>query len=417
MSQSSQDDFSDIPDEWIMPSAPITPEVPESPAAELPYRASSKHESSSSRKKATWFNNTPYSRDIEKPAKYIRSSKAIQKRRSNLVPSAPTSMDAYRLETTMPPSYSFFGTYIPSLDVHNAFCETGIAPPDHFATNLHSDVEFLTGKWECGFSSDKAGRLHFQFFAKFRTQQRIGSARHKLHHFIPQYLEPARTDEGSIKYVEKAETGVGPIYRHGIPPPGKGQPKGGDALTDFLMAGASLYDVLESDHKYAYSRKTKYFNSIIEIYERPRLLLEEPFVAIYWGVTGAGKSTAANGEYPKAYRKTVPGKWYEGYKGEKCVIYEDYNPLCKEELDFPLHSLLTHLDRFGCKIEKKGTSCQLQADTFIFTSNIDPRIWFAGHPQQAAFCRRIKCIREYHTPFSKLKPGENAYFEASGMIL
>lgn len=339
-------------------------------------------------------------------------------RQSGYIPTdSVDAISTYKLEAQMDPSSSYVGTYIAPIDVHNEFCVHKKPPQPHFQEPFDPSIEYLLGQWECGFTNDKKGRLHYQFYVKFSNPQKITTARHKLGHKIPQYFAPARSDEAAIAYVSKAATAVSPSFTYGQRPPGKGHPKGLDACLDFCMEGNSLFEVLKSDHKAAYARKSRFYNDIISHFETPRKLSEEPYVAIYWGTTGAGKSTDAHKEYPDAYRKTVPGKWYENYRGEDVVIYEDYNPLTKEELDFPLHVLLTHLDKFGCKIEKKGSSCQLKASKFIFTSNIDPKEWFQGHPQQDAFYRRVKLIRHYHTEYRHLKPGASSFDEFDSIRL
>nr|QTE03523.1 MAG: replication-associated protein [Muscicapa latirostris CRESS-DNA-virus sp.] len=125
---------------------------------------------------------------------------------------------------------------------------------------------------------------------------------------------------------------------------------------------------------------------------RPRI---PATVLILYGVPGSGKSNWALENYPFAYRKTIPGKFWEGYNGETEVIFEDFNPTDTQKDEVKLPQLLTWLDEYATRIEFKGGSSQLKANTFIFTSNIPPTEWYKGHPQLPALVRRVTSVMHF----------------------
>ena len=57
--------------------------------------------------------------------------------------------------------------------------------------------------------------------------------------------------------------------------------------------------------------------------------------------------------------------------------------------------MLKILDKYPYQVELKGASTQLKANHFIFTTNIDPREWYEGHPQVPAFCRRVTKVIKF----------------------
>lgn len=135
-------------------------------------------------------------------------------------------------------------------------------------------------------------------------------------------------------------------------------------------------------------------------------------VRIYYGAPGTGKTRAVYEEFgiDNVYSKMV-GKWWDGYKGEGCVLIDDFDPTNCFDIQFDFYLKL--LDRYPMMIEGKGCSCQFYSHTIIFTSNFDPEIWFAQKPNRDAFFRRVKSIKYFggtevqHGNTSHAAPEEN----------
>jgi len=94
---------------------------------------------------------------------------------------------------------------------------------------------------------------------------------------------------------------------------------------------------------------------------------------VYWGRTGTGKTRKAWEDAGlDAYPKDPNTKWWTGYKGNDCVIIDEFRGT------IAINHLLRWLDRYPVYVETKGSSLPLQATKFWITSNVDPTNWYEG---------------------------------------
>lgn len=175
-----------------------------------------------------------------------------------------------------------------------------------------------------------------------------------------------------------------------------------------ISKGMPLYEVMEK-YPSTFLRYHAALSRMCARYDKPRPF-KDATVILFWGVTNSGKSHLAYALYPKAYRKTIRGKFWDGYAGEDTVIFEEFNPRLKDEMDLGL--LLKILDKYPMNVEVKGAALQLKANTFIFTTNVDPREWYMGDPQQAAFVRRVNAVYVFPYEFDPLIQEEPVYYKA-----
>lgn len=176
---------------------------------------------------------------------------------------------------------------------------------------------------------------------------------------------------------------------HGNPPP----PLAVTNMYEDAVRGVPLGTIIRT-YPREFARAAHGITRICAAFEpaRPRI---PATVFILYGVPGSGKSNWALEHYPFAYRKTIPGKFWEGYNGETEVIFEDFNPTDTQRDEVKLPQLLTWLDEYATRVEFKGGSSQLKANTFIFTSNIPPTEWYKGHPQLPALVRRVTTVMHF----------------------
>lgn len=110
-------------------------------------------------------------------------------------------------------------------------------------------------------------------------------------------------------------------------------------------------------------------------------------VKVFYGGTGLGKTRKAWHEAGKegVYVKDPCTKWWDGYKGEKRVIIDEFTGLIN------IAHLLRWFDRYPCMAEIKGFSVPLCATEFWVTSNLHPREWYKDitEEQQQALLRRV----------------------------
>ena len=56
-------------------------------------------------------------------------------------------------------------------------------------------------------------------------------------------------------------------------------------------------------------------------------------------------------------------KWWDGYKGEETVIFDDF-----KGSSMKLHDFQTIIDRYPVQVEVKGAEVDLSATRYVFTS-------------------------------------------------
>lgn len=309
-----------------------------------------------------------------------------------------TTVSRFTHDSVDRPYKTWLGTYYANDDEQLAYTTTGVIPSIVRLDYKREDVSCWRGQWEWGGDSDKSGRLHIQFAVTFRDNVRPPQARRILggeHGPFTGFLSPAYSS-GCWDYVSKKESRVQTIPGYGDLRGELGNRSDLDVLYEAIANGLPLWEIM-SRFPRQYMRNATAVGKLCAMHDRPRPYVDAT-VEIWFGVTGSGKSTKAYEENPQAYRKTIPGKWWEGYKGEETVIFEEFNPQEDKELRLP--ELLKILDKFPYQVEIKGASLQLRAHKFIFTTNIDPREWYPGHPQMPALCRRVTGVRHFRVSFA-----------------
>lgn len=304
----------------------------------------------------------------------------------------------------------WFGTYYPNDAEQKEYADSQTIPELRLDYK-REDITCWRGQWEWGGKADKDGKLHCQFAVALRDQARAPQARRIIggaHGPFQGFFEPAFS-KNVWDYVAKAASRVAAIEGYGSLSDDQGHRSDLDVLYEHIAGGMPLWDVMSRFPK-QFMRNHAAVSKLCAMYDKPRPYADCT-AEIWWGVTGSGKSHTAFHAYPEAYRKTIPGKWWEGYKGETTVVFEEFNWAEDKELRLP--ELLKILDKYPYQVEIKGASLQLRANHFIFTTNIDPRTWYSGHPQVPAFCRRVNKIKIFTVPY---EPGMSTEEFESGIL-
>lgn len=101
-----------------------------------------------------------------------------------------------------------------------------------------------------------------------------------------------------------------------------------------------------------------------------------------------GKSRKARTDYPEFYPKLC-NKWFDGYRGEKTVIIDDFG-LEHKVLG---QQLKIWGDRYGCILETKGGAVGSNFDKLVVTSQYSIReIWDGDGRTIEALERRFREI-------------------------
>ncbi len=95
-----------------------------------------------------------------------------------------------------------------------------------------------------------------------------------------------------------------------------------------------------------------------------------PTISLWIGPTRTGKSSSCP-RPPDAYWHPG-GNWWDGYNGQKIVVFDEFYG------QIAYSNMLRILDRHPYCIESKGSSQELQASQFHFTSNTPYKEWWKG---------------------------------------
>lgn len=123
---------------------------------------------------------------------------------------------------------------------------------------------------------------------------------------------------------------------------------------------------------------------------------EVPVVTVLYGTTGKGKSKKARelmGSEQYYVWHPQCKEWFDGYEGEKYVIFEEFRG------QLPLGMLLSLLDRYDCKVQQKGGMIEFAATNIVITSPLHPNHWYKEselnkYDKIEQLLRRVTCLRD-----------------------
>lgn len=184
-------------------------------------------------------------------------------------------------------------------------------------------------------------------------------------------------------------------------------------VVKLVQEGRTLADIAECQPAtfIRYHRGIREYRNALT---KPRSGDVVPKILIYWGESGTGKTYSATQEYPGAYFVTRPNKdgqvWWDNYDGQEVILFDEFYGW------IPYDMLLRLCDRTPFQGAIKGGFVQIQATTFIFTSNKPWEDWYSAELKEktddfTAFRRRL---REWGTVrhFKKLRPRDDTDLDA-----
>lgn len=238
------------------------------------------------------------------------------------------------------------------------------------------------------------GRAHWQCYVYFKAPILIKTAAARCGCGVEVCNGSAEENRSYIKGPYEKDGKVKPenpeFKEFGILPE-QGKRKDIDAIVSSIRDGATNTELLEThgDQVLRMYHAIDWAREALDMRERNWIM----DVRIYWGPPGTGKTRAVWDEFRTqgVYAKMVDNKWWDGYKGEHCVVFDDFDVRNCEGFDY----YLKLLDRYPMRVEYKGGSCQFRSRVIIFTSNFDPDIWWADRANRAAFFRRVTEVRHF----------------------
>lgn len=130
-------------------------------------------------------------------------------------------------------------------------------------------------------------------------------------------------------------------------------------------------------------------------------------VIVLWGPPGSGKTRKAVEYDDNYYEVCSPNNgtlWFDGYTGQKTVIFDDFYGWIK------WHELLRLLDGYRRMIPTKGGFTHKEWNRVYLTSNKHPNEWYQNIEDRTALMRRINTIEFVDLP----KPEESVTEVAVG---
>lgn len=254
-------------------------------------------------------------------------------------------------------------------------------------TDIFQDVgvEYLVFQLEIG---EETGTPHFQGFVCFEKQKRLSEIRH----LIPARFSVARgTVAQNRVYCTKPETRVGDFCEIGEPPAEERARTDLTELHSRLQSGTLTTRQYANEHFDLFLR----YPNLVQNYELSQIEGRndgcEISCVLLVGFAGTGKSfmaakMARDLGLGRVYRHSL-GKWWDGYRGERITIFDDFRGHSLSITDFKLV-----FDRYALRVQVKGSSCPLAATHFFITTNLDPKDWWKEElyaREQDAITRRF----------------------------
>lgn len=248
-------------------------------------------------------------------------------------------------------------------------------PSHDFIPYLPPGVAFVTGQLECGADT---GYLHWQVLVHFSRSVRLAAVKKIFGDSCHAELSRSVAAES---YVHKEETYVhGTRFELGRRPFKRNCKRDWAAAFEFAKRGE--FESVDP------GILVPYFGQLQRLHAHfatPEAAVRECFV--YWGPTGVGKSrTAWDRAGLDAYPKVSTTKFWDGYRGQDCVVIDEFRG------GIGIEHLLRWLDRYPVLVEVKGSAVVLKATKIWITSNLHPKDWYPTLDELTlnALLRRIK---------------------------
>lgn len=219
----------------------------------------------------------------------------------------------------------------------------------------------------------KTGKLHWQFFVKFKNTSRIPGAK-KLLELEGAHLEPHKygKEEDMAKYCEKSETSIpGTFFKYGNDVKQGSRTELID-LKKKLEDGHKLDTLLLEDETFLDVAKSyRTLSKVEDLLLRQKFRTEMTKGIWYYGPTGVGKSHKAfEGFHPETHYvlNVNDNGWWEGYTQQETVIINDF----RGELKFAV--LLNLVDKYPLTVQRRNREpMPFTSKTVIITSSQHPK--------------------------------------------
>lgn len=266
-----------------------------------------------------------------------------------------------------------------------------------FTLNNYTQEDCLTlEKLKCKYiiygkeTGEENGTPHLQGFVIWNNAKTFTATQKSLPARC--HIEPIKgTPYQNFRYCRKG----GDFFEAGDRPEKVGQGKRNDMLEikRRVSQNVNIKDLLNDDTIINH-QQLKFAESLKKYYEPKRKWKTK--VSWFYGPTGTGKSYTAHQyfesitEDDNIYEAMDTGRWWDGYDGQEYVIIDDIRG------DFlKFHQLLKLVDRYGYRVETKGSTRQFLAKHIIITAPYSPEQMFDTREDLGQLLRRIDEIKQF----------------------
>lgn len=223
--------------------------------------------------------------------------------------------------------------------------------------HLPDGVAYCRGQLECG----AGGFRHYQVLFTFTSKKSLRAVRTVLP--ATGHYELSRCSAAN-DYVWKTDTRIGEPFEFGHKPIQRNSMESWDQVRSLAQSGD-----LQSIPSDIFVRYYNNLNRISADFVQPLAVVRT--CSVFWGKTGTGKSRSAwDRAGDDVYSKDPRTKFWCGYRGQRTVVIDEFRG------GIDVAHLLRWLDRYPVRVERKGGSYPLMADTFYITSNLHPKDWY-----------------------------------------
>ena len=269
--------------------------------------------------------------------------------------------------------------------MHTHWCFTLNNPTGHIDWENLRYVRYAIYSEEIGDN----GNYHFQGYIECRRQVRLSYFRKEL---PGAHLEPRHgtRDQARAYCMKQDETYISGPYEYGVwNQKGQGHRKDIKVFVDQVKLGMFDKGLVEAC-PVEFVKYYKAADRIRQAFTNPRVLDKKCEVIVYYGPTETNKSRTIMETYgiDGVYWKNDT-KWWDGYSGEKTVVWQEFDG---KSISVAYFNQMC--DRYPFKVETKGGTMELQADTIVFSTNYDPAFWYNSNV--SAVMRRITKLFVYN---------------------
>lgn len=253
--------------------------------------------------------------------------------------------------------------------------EGAVLDPEAYIATLHAPATYCVLQREI---CPRTSRPHLQGYIVLVAKKTRAGVQAVLGDAVCHVeIQRAKENNKAADYCLKPESrdpapGSGPFEVGLRPEGGPGCRTDINDMKRLIDAGADDKALADADFG-TWCRYYKPFGEYRNLSAPPRQ--HQTYGVVYWGPSGAGKSRAAAWyDTPErtfwVARPAGSTVWWEGYNGQRTVIFDDFYGWLKRDLMQRL------IDRTPLRVERKLGSFNFAATTVIITSNVDPpRFW------------------------------------------